>query len=110
MSWYWLGHGVRLSAPDARASLESYAPAMSLSGHWPWDSVMSYWLLIFRDYWLYVIINIISWDSSVVGIIHICREYLCTLLSIGPWDSLLLEHVACNSCTVVSVIIRASTC
>ena len=53
-----MGHGVRPPASVACASLDSYAPAMSLSGHWPWDSVISYWLLIFRDYWLYVIINI----------------------------------------------------
>ena len=60
MSWSWLGRGVRLSAPDARASLESYAPAMSFGGRWPYSSLAVYCLLILRDYWLYVIIYSIS--------------------------------------------------
>ena len=46
MSWSWVRHGVRPAAPVACASLGSFASALSIGGHWPWDSVIIYRLFI----------------------------------------------------------------
>jgi hypothetical protein len=35
---------VRPTSQRACAFMKSYAPAISLSKHWPWDRVSSYWL------------------------------------------------------------------
>ena len=43
VSWSWVEHGVRPFAPVACASLVSFAPAMSFSGHFfSWDVVIVY--------------------------------------------------------------------
>ena len=82
MSWSWVRHGVRPSAPVACASLGSFASAMSIGGHWPWDSVIIYRLFI-------------------------CEGYHCTLLSVViKWDSILVEHVVFIGSTLLSIIIR----
>ena len=58
----------------------SFASAMSIGGHWPWDSVIIYRLFICEGLSLYVIIF--------------------------KWDSILVEHVVFIDCTLLSIIIR----
>ena len=82
MSWSWVRHGVRPSAPFACASLGSFASAMSIGGHWPWDSVIVYQLFICEGLSLYIIINYYPMEQHLG---RACRVYWLYIIIINHY-------------------------
>ena len=108
MSWSWVRHGVRPSAPFACASLGFFASAMSIGGHWPWDSVIVYRLFICEGLSLYIIINYYQMEQhlgracSVYRLYIIINHYQRRVSQISTWGLSIVHYYRVLSNEIVS--------